>query len=39
MAQFGQGVWAITGCLIVVGLLFMVIALLAGLVHIAPGQL
>jgi hypothetical protein len=30
MANFGQGVWAITGCFIVVGFVIMLVALLAG---------
>jgi hypothetical protein len=30
MNSIGQGVWAITGCLIVVGFAIMLLALLAG---------
>jgi hypothetical protein len=36
MSQFGQGVWGITGCLIAIGFLVIVIAILAGWTHIAP---
>jgi hypothetical protein len=36
LAQFGQGVWGITGCLIVIGFLAIVIAILSGWAHITP---